>query len=303
MRYHALWAAFALPLLHAQAPTSSTADLSMQIQRVAEVSPSPDGKRALWTQPRLLMDTDKSETLTQIFFTRPDGSTIQLTRGDKSAQQPSFSPDGRWVFFTSDRNGKKNVYRIPVDGGEAEMITDLKGSLGAYHVSPNGKSIAFTGADADPDDEKAKKEKRDFHVIDEKPHNQTLWLISVEPDAAGKRAAKKLVTTGYHIGEFDWSRDSRYIAYDHTPNPDADDNRKSDIAEVEVESSTVKELAQTPATERQPRYSPDGRYLAFVKSGEKGGVFEPQRVILFIRQTDDARSLAATPDESPSIVG
>src|SRR5260370_37458756 len=144
MRYHALWAAFALPLLHAQAPTSWTPERSMPIQRVAEVSPSPDGKRALWTQTRMLMDTDKSETLTQIFFTRPDGSTIQLSRGDKSAQQPSSSPDGRWVFFTSDRNGKKNVYRFPVDVGKAEWITYLKGSLGAYHLSPNVNSIQFT---------------------------------------------------------------------------------------------------------------------------------------------------------------
>src|SRR5262249_40177365 len=159
--------------LHAQAPTSWTPEFSMQIQRVAEVAPSPDGKRALWTQTRMVMDTEKSETLTQIFFTRPDGSTIQLTRGEKSAQQPSFSPDGHWVFFTSDRGGKKNLYRIPIDGGEAEMVTDWKGTMGTYRVSPNGKSIAFTGAEADPDEEKAKKEKRDFHVIDEKPNNHS----------------------------------------------------------------------------------------------------------------------------------
>lgn len=275
----------------------------MQVQRVGDVAPSPDGKRALWTQTRLVMETDKSEPLTQIFFTRPDGTRVQLTRGDKSAQAPAFSPDGRFVFFTSDRNGKKNLYRIPVDGGEAEMLTDWKGTLGAYHVSPDGKWVAFTGAEADPDEEKAKKEKRDFHVVDEKPRNLTLWVIPVDADAHGKRPHRKLVNAGYHIGSFDWSRDNRWIAFDHTPTPDAEEARKSDVGEVEVESAKVKEIAQTESNERQPRYSPDGRYLAYVKSAAKGGTMDPDRVVLFTRQNGELRPLAATPEESPALLG
>ena len=74
------------------------------------------------------------------------------------------------------------------------MLTNWTGTLGAFAVSPNGKWIAFTGREPDTDEERAKREKRDFRVIDENPHNQSLWMVPVEPDVHGKRPAKKMAT-------------------------------------------------------------------------------------------------------------
>src|SRR5580692_9837991 len=168
-----------------------TPELSMKVRAVSAVVPSADGRLAAWTETYPLMDGEKSESVTQVFLARSDGSNrMQLTRGDKSSNAPAFSPDGAWVFFASDRGGKRNVYRIPIDGGEAEMVTNWTGALGAYSISPNGKWVAFTARETDNDDERAKREKRDFRVIDENPKNQSLWLVPVEPDMNGKRAAK-----------------------------------------------------------------------------------------------------------------
>src|SRR6266436_5385868 len=69
----------------------------------------------------------------------------QLTRDEKGASAPAFSPDGRYVYFTSARPDKMNVFRILIEGGEAERITDFKGSLGAFKISPDGKWVAFAG--------------------------------------------------------------------------------------------------------------------------------------------------------------
>ncbi len=94
--------------------------------------PSPDGKLAAWTETHAVMDGEKSESVTQVYLARTDGSgRIELTRGEKSSNAPAFSPDSEWVFFASDRSGKRNVYRIPVDGGEAEMLTNWTGTLGS----------------------------------------------------------------------------------------------------------------------------------------------------------------------------
>src|SRR5581483_9531820 len=125
------------------------------------------------------MEGEKSESLTQVYLAHSDGSNrIQLTRGEKNSTAPSFSPDSQWVFFASERSGKRNVYRIPVDGGEAEMLTNWTGTLSAYALSPNGKWIAFTARAADAAEELAKREKRDLHVLDENPHNQSLWIVA-----------------------------------------------------------------------------------------------------------------------------
>src|SRR5215471_2958647 len=158
-----------------------TPELSMKVKTVTAPVPSPDGRLAAWTQTVAVMDGEKSEMLTHVFLAAADGSgRLQLTRGDKSANAPSFSPDSRWVYFASDRSGKRNLYRIPVDGGEAEALTSFSGTMGAYAVSPDGKWIAFAGRETDTADETARKQKLDFRVIDENPRNQSLWLAPVE---------------------------------------------------------------------------------------------------------------------------
>src|SRR5581483_5325496 len=176
-----------------------------------------------------------------------DGSSrIQLTRGEKSSNAPAFSIDSQWVFFASDRSGKRNIYRIPIDGGEAERITNWQGTLGAFSISPNGKWIAFTAREPDPEEERAKREKRDFHVLDENPHNQSLWIVVIE---GVKRPPKKVSNGPYNVGQFDWSPDSTRLAYETRPTPDADDARKSDILEVAIETGDTRNIAATPAAE------------------------------------------------------
>jgi dipeptidyl aminopeptidase/acylaminoacyl peptidase len=281
-----------------------TPELSMKVRAVSAVVPSGDGRLAAWTETYPLMDGEKSESITQVFLARSDGSNrMQLTRGDKSSNAPAFSPDGAWVFFASDRGGKRNVYRIPVDGGEAEMVTNWTGTLGAYSISPNGKWVAFTARETDNDDERAKREKRDFRVLDENPKNQSLWLIPVEPDMNGKRAAKKIAAGPYNVGGFDWAPSSQRIAYETRPTPDADDGRKADIFEVEVETGAIRPIAATAATEAQPHYSPDGRFLAFVRSNQTAKRIDGNRIVLLTLNDLKVRELPATPDESPALAG
>lgn len=281
-----------------------TPELSMKVRTVSAAVPSGDGRLAVWTETYPLMDGEKSESVTQVFLARSDGSNrMQFTRGDKSSNAPAFSPDGAWIFFASDRGGKRNVYRIPVDGGEAEMVTNWTGTLGAYSISPNGKWVAFTARETDNDDERAKREKRDFRVLDENPKNQSLWLIPVEPDMNGKRAAKKIAAGPYNVGGFDWAPSSQRIAYETRPTPDADDGRKADIFEVEVETGAIRPIAATAATEAQPHYSPDGRFLAFVRSNQTAKRIDGNRIVLLTLNDLKVRELPPTPDESPALAG
>jgi dipeptidyl aminopeptidase/acylaminoacyl peptidase len=242
--------------------------------------------------------------LTHIWLARAGGSgRRQFTFGEKSATAPAFSPDGRWLCFASDRSGKKNVYRIPVSGGEAEMLTDWKGSLENYRISPDGKWIAFTGAEPDANEESAGREKRDFRIAGASPRNRALWVIYVEPDATGKRAPRKLAGGDTHIGNIDWAPDSRRIAFERRPSPEADLASRCDIDEVELESGQIRSLAATGAAETQPRYSPDGRYLVFARGSDPPSALEGQRIVLRTRESGEQRLLPASFDESPQIAG
>jgi len=286
-------------------PTGWTPEFSMQFKTVSGVVPSPDGSKVVWTQTQSVMDPEHSEMLTQIFLANADGShRMQLTRGDKSASNPSFSPDGRLVYFLSARSGKNNVYRIAIAGGEAEMLTDFKGALGSYQLSPDGKTVAFAGYEPPADEEKNKKEKRDFRVVDAKPDNHSIYLIPAEANADDKRPARKLTDGKRHVTEFDWSPDSTKIAFSHWAAPGADNWTNSELAEVDVSSGAVKSISAEHTMSSHPVYSRDGRYLAFAKS-----LTEPAHwafdsgITLVTRATGDARALPTTYDEQPDLIG
>jgi dipeptidyl aminopeptidase/acylaminoacyl peptidase len=281
-----------------------TPELQMRVKTVADVTPSRDGKLVAWVENRALMDGEKSEMNSQIYLAQADGTDrIQLTRGEKSANSPEFSPNGHFIYFASEREGKRGFYRVPVDGGEAEQIGPEPGVTAAgYHLSPNGKWIAFSGTPARPAIELARKEKRDFRVIDENPANAALYLVATDADVNGKRASRVLATGPFSVGAFDWSPDSRTIAFETRPGPGADFGRKADLSEVDVESGKLQAIASTEASEASPRYSPDGKYLAFVRSQGPGGL-AANRIVLFARVGGKLRELPASPDELPNLLG
>ncbi len=274
----------------------------MKFRAVADVIPSPDGKWAAWTERHSVMTAEKSEAITHIFLGSADGSKrVQLTRGEKSSGAPRFSPDGAWVFFTSDRSGKSNVYRIPVAGGEAEQLTDWKGPLVRYELSPDAKQIALVAAEEDKDAEKRKKEKLDFNVVGDRPVRHALWLFALDGDIPA--TPRKLVSGDFHVAGLDWSPDSSRIAFQRVPRLDADVVRHADIAEVEVSGGTVRELAATPDTEMSPAYSPDGRWLVFLRQPSRNQVATAVRMVLLNRADGTTREMPPTADERPSIVG
>ena len=277
-----------------------TPEYSLNVQTVTAVVPSPDGSLVAWTQNKAWTDAEHSEIVSQIWMARADGThRRQLTQGEKGAGSPAFSPDGKYIYFTSARSGKMNAYRIPVAGGEAEQLTEFKGNLGEYRVSRDGAQLAFTGYEPPPDLEKARKEKRDFRVLDADPENFALYVISTEEP----RKQRKVFDAKYHIASFDWSPDGKTIAFEHWPSPVADNWTKADIAEVEVATGNVTPRASTGAAEASPHYSPDGRYLAFEVSSNPARWAGDSRIAILNRASGGTRSLPATFDEQPQIVG
>ena len=57
-----------------------------------------------------------------------------------------FSPDGRWLVYTGQRNGNLDVYKIPVDGGDEVRLTDAPGLDDGAEFTPDGAKIYFNSS-------------------------------------------------------------------------------------------------------------------------------------------------------------
>lgn len=284
-----------------------TPEYMIQFKRVGTTEISPDGKWIAYTVSEPVMEGDKSEYITHIHIVSDDGAVqFQLTRGEKSATNPRWSPDGEYIAFTSLREGNRTqIWKIRFRGGEAERLTEAEGGLRSIEWSPDGNLIAFTMTDPLTDEqEKRRRERRDVRVVDKEFQYSHLYTVSVRENENGERTVQRLTEGNFHIGNFDWSPDGEWIVFDHQPTPQVNDWVDTDISVVPADSGDVRLLVDQGGMDSSPHFSPDGNTIAFVS--DNGLRRWPRAFDLFTVPFDggsDPSRLAGTFDRQPSLLG
>ena len=304
----ALSIASVLVLLFVSAVSAQTWDpeLQLKVKAVGAPSVSPDGSRVVYTVNEAVMTPEKSEFVSQIWMANiATKQNVQLTFGEKTSTNPKWSPDGKWIAFLSNRkDNRNNLYRLNIDGGEAEPLTELKTNISDYNWSPDGRFIAYTMSDPKTEDEeKNDKGRNDFRWVDENLKMSRLYVIPVEKDTNGKREARKLTTGNYNVGEFDWSPDGSHIAFSHSKTPNANDWTTADVSIVDVATTNVTPLANTPAAEDSPLYSPDGKSIAMLVTDNPPRWAQAGTIQIFPANGGQPKTLAGTFDGQPDIAG
>lgn len=290
----------------AQSTAEWSPELQVKLKTVGSPRVSPDGKRVVYTVTDAVTTPDKSEFQTQIWLGNiATKENIQLTFGDKSSANPRWSPDGNWIAFTSNRkDNKNNIYLLNINGGEAEPLTEVKTSVADFAWAPDGRSIAFRMTDAkSEDEEKNDKAKNDFRWVDENIKMSRLYVIPLQKNANGKREPRKLTEANYNVTEYDWSADGSRIVFSHTRTPLANDWPSADVSIVEVANGKVTVLANTPAAEMTPSYSPDGKSIAVLVSDNPPRWAQHGVIQIFPAGGGAPKSIAASYDGQPGITG
>ncbi|HXC18093.1 MAG TPA: S9 family peptidase [Holophagaceae bacterium] len=269
-----------------------TIDDMFKVARVAAPAVSVTGDIAYQVG---MVDLAANKVHTQIwirhynsFIDRPDA--LEVGSGNQSS--PRFSPDGKSLSY--EQGGQ--LWIVDLSTMKARQLTKLEGGASTARWSPDGKWIAFLSTTVPSGDAtenaaylKAQSEKKsDGRLIKnlmfrhwtewKDPMQRThLFVVSVDGSTAPKDVTAGLpydVPTPFDFAsgdDFDWSPDSKKLAFAANPEQDTATSTNGDIFEVAVDSGKSVNLSKfNLAQDSTPRYTPDGKSLVWRAQRDPG---------------------------------
>ena len=229
---------------------------------------SPDGRLIAYVVTHI--DREESAYRSAIWVVPVDGSEEprQFTAGERRDASPRWSPDGRWLAFTSTRDGdekaaKAQLYVMPANGGEARKLTDAKESVEGLVWSPDSTRIAFArrvrDAAYDEEDDRKRAPRRFTRVFfkldsvgwvgDRRKH---LFVVGVGGDDE-----RQLTEGDCENDNPAWSRDSKRLAFASLRGERWDVELISRLYELDVDGSSGEPRLLTGDGEQgsRPSYS------------------------------------------------
>ena len=281
-----------------------TVDDAIDMVRVSGPRLSPDGSRILFTRNEL--DWEKNKRVSRIWVVGADGRNARPFTGSPDDRSAEWSPDGRWVSFTrpaGEGDGKvRQLFLLPVDGGEAAQLTKHATAVGSHRWSADGTSIFFLASDSLPDDlEKERKNGDDAIFIDEGPNGQTrgswngVWQVTAGI-ADAPREAKRLTEEGRIVGNFAPSPNGNFLAYTYRGENRRNAGHLSEVALLTIESGEEILITGNDAPESQLAWSPDGRAITFVAPDLETWELDQGNLYHYHIPTGETRQLMAHTD-------
>ena len=277
-------------LLLAQDPEEDTSPSSLRvleiddtfkIKHVGHPELSPDGKWVAYAVSTRNFEKNSSKTRIWMMATE-NGEPIGMTAEAASSRAPTFSRDGKKLYFLSARNaGKSQMWSLDlVHGGEAQQVTSLERGVSSINFSHDEKKLLLVMKDPDPD-----KEDKDYAKKWPKGKPWVVDRLQFKEDYTGyldhRRnhvfvydvASKKLtqVTSGdYDDSSPAWSRDGKTIAFVSNRTEEPDGNYNTDIWLVDADNAdkgkNLIQLTTCPGADASPKWHPNGQFIAYTSA-------------------------------------
>jgi Tol biopolymer transport system component len=187
-----------------------------------------------------------------LFVADSAGKNERALPHSESEYSPTFSPDRKWIVFTSERAGQSDIYRMHPDGSGREQLTDDPAFDDQGALSPDGKQLAFISTRGEG--------------------FANLWLLDIA-------SHKCQSLTRSLSGNFrpNWSPDGRWIAFssDRDANPGKfpgqwEHLQSSGIYVIHPDGTGLRRLTKAGGVAGSPTWSADGKRVLYYESDETG---------------------------------
>jgi len=311
-------AAFLSLTAYTQTKRPMTFDDLMAIKRIGDAQISPDGARVAYVVAEVDKNLNRSK---RSVWTVPTsgGSAQQLITSDKNDFSPRWSADGKWIAFLSTREGAPQIFVAGADGSSPRKITGVPDGVSEFIWSPNGKLFAFT-TDVYPEcqnlncvakrgeaEEKSKikaviADRLLYRHWDSVKHGKRslLFVVSSEGGDPKDLTPGDYDTPPFSLGDptaFDFAPDSSEIVFARNTDKVEATSTNNDLFIVSAGGGEAKRITgNNPGSDTTPRYSPDGKYIAYRSQSRNGYESDRFRLTLFDRKAGTAKELSTNFD-------
>ncbi len=248
-----------------------TVDDLMTMRAIVDARIAPDGSRVAYVVSTPSLPTNEHQGA---LFVVPvtGGAPVRIGASTTIFNIPvptprlRWSPDSTLVALLALQNGRPQVVAIPVDGGPARPLTNAPEGVFGFEWSPDGKRLAYLTRDPMAEEEARQRQDRSFVVHADTPDRPARLAVQDASESAPRRVLTPIV---HYVDAFSWSPDGREIAYSAAPKSGFTAPYYTRIYAVPVNGGVPRTIVDQPGTNSGPRFSPDGRSIAFISTSGK----------------------------------
>lgn len=290
----------------------------LTLKRIDDPQISPDGQWVAFTVTTVDLAANKKPQ--QIWIVPLTGGAPRpITHDGQDNERPRWSPDSKRIAYISDRSGSGQIWMMDADGNNARQVTHFAAEADGVLFSPDGKNLLFTsevypecGADDACNQKNLEADKSDpvkARVYTELLYRHwTKWqtrrrshLLSVAVEGGaprdlmpGTRDVPPFSLEG--IDDYDISPDGTEVCFSMNADPVPAISTNTDLYVAPITGGQIRKITATPGADVTPRYSPDGKYLAWRAQFRAGYESDRWRLMVLERATGKATNLTENLD-------
>ncbi len=284
------------------------------MKRVADAQISPDGSKITYVVNVVNKEANRGKRSIWLVPTS-GGNAQQFITSDKNDDNPRWSPDGSKIAFTSTREGAPQIFVANADGSNIHKVSNVPEGVSEFIWSPDGKSFAFTTdvypeckdlkcvaeKSAAADNSKVKAVIADHllfrHWTEFKRGKRShLFVISSEGREPKDLTPGDFDTPPFSLGDptaFAFSPDSKEICFARNTDKDEATSTNNDLFIVSVNGGEAKRITETnKGSDTSPRYSPDGKFIAYRSQIRNGYESDRFRLMLYDRKAGTSKEIS-----------